>query len=170
MATTNRKAGAAAAVAAAAGAGWALIASLTLDDFEGNKLVPYRDTGGVWTACRGVTGPSVIPGRTYTLAECQALNEIALQAHCKPIHAMVHVPLAESQKAAWCSFGYNVGVGAFQKSTALRLINEGKPLEACAQISRYHYVAGKDCNLAASNCRGIVERRAFERALCEGKF
>src|SRR5215470_8504274 len=38
----------------------------------------------------------------------------------------VKVPLNQNQYDALVSFAYNVGAGAFQKSTLLKLLNQGK--------------------------------------------
>ena len=60
--------GKAAAAGVAVGGVMLVTASLTgaLDRYEGERLKPYRDIVGVWTVCRGVTGPHVIPGKNYT--------------------------------------------------------------------------------------------------------
>jgi lysozyme len=47
----------------------------SLDTNEGRLYVPYWDSlGEVWTVCRGITGPEVIPSKTYTSAECDKLE------------------------------------------------------------------------------------------------
>lgn len=37
---------------------------------EGLRRVAYYDPPGILTVCRGHTGPDVVKGRTYSLAEC----------------------------------------------------------------------------------------------------
>ena len=47
-----------------------------------------------------------------------------------------------------------------------KLANQGDRVGSCNQFDRWVYVAGKDCRIASSNCRGIAKRRAEEKALC----
>jgi lysozyme len=72
------------------------------------------------------------------------------------------VPMYQHEFDAWVSFTFNVGGSAFCHSTAAKLLNEGKYLEACAQMDRWVY-QGKNV------LPGLVKRRAQERKLCEGK-
>ena len=38
---------------------------------EGRVYKPYWDSlGDVWTVCKGITGPEVVPGKEYTSSEC----------------------------------------------------------------------------------------------------
>lgn len=70
------------AVAAAIGGGAIAIASVLItgpsgnDGLEGVRHNPYKDIVGVWTVCYGHTGKDIIPGKTYTEAECKALLNI----------------------------------------------------------------------------------------------
>ncbi len=67
------------AVAAAIGGGAVAIASVLItgpggnDGLEGVSYIPYKDIVGVWTVCHGHTGKDIMPGKTYTEAECKAL-------------------------------------------------------------------------------------------------
>jgi lysozyme len=72
------------------------------------------------------------------------------------------VPMHQHEFDAWVSFTFNVGGSAFCRSTAAKLLNEGKYLEACAQMDRWVY-QGRNV------LPGLVKRRAEERQLCEGK-
>lgn len=72
------------AVAAAIGGGAVAIASVLItgpsgdDGLEGVSYIPYKDIVGVWTVCHGHTGKDIIPGKTYTVAELQALRQARL--------------------------------------------------------------------------------------------
>lgn len=133
---------------------------------EANPLVAYQDVGGVWTICGGVTY-DVKPGDIETVEGCKRRNAAAINIGLAAVDRCVTYPMPESRRAAFGLMAYNVGGSAFCKSTAAKLANAGRPAEACAQIDRWVYVAGKDCRLKSSNCAGIVHRRAIERALCE---
>ena len=52
--------------------------------WEGTEFTPYRDLGGVWTVCEGVTGPAVIPGKVYSRQECRDLLNAIAEPHLKP--------------------------------------------------------------------------------------
>lgn len=47
----------------------------------GQRSTPYRDVGGVWTVCSGITGPDVAPGHYYSDKECDTL----LVKHLVPV-------------------------------------------------------------------------------------
>ncbi len=72
------------------------------------------------------------------------------------------MPLTQGQWDALSSFVYNLGPGALEKSTLLRLLNAGDYSGAAAQFDRWVYASGKKLS-------GLVKRRAAERALFEGK-
>lgn len=150
------------------GAAAFLVASVAA--WEGRKLVAYSDIGGVPTVCDGITGADVVLGKTYTMAECDVLLAKHLERHASGALACVRVPMSLSEQVAWVHFAYNVGVAAFCSSSAVRKLNAGDHAGACAEISRWTFVAGMDCRLASSQCAGIPARRAHERALCEGRI
>ncbi len=56
-----------------------------------------------------------------------------LQPVKKAVDGMVKVLLGEYQRAALYSFTYNVGTGAFSKSTLLKRLNTGDVDGACAK-------------------------------------
>jgi GH24 family phage-related lysozyme (muramidase) len=146
----------------------AIIASLQVN--EGRKLVPYWDAlGKVWTVCAGVTGPEVIPGRTYTDAECDTMEARYVQRMLANMGGCVTVPLAFHEIRAWGDFAYNVGTKNFCNSTAARLLNAGENTKACRQIPRWRYAGGVDCSTKGNTvCPGIWTRRLWEQSLCLG--
>ena len=74
------------------------------------------------------------------------------------VDSLVTVPLTDKQRGALCSFVFNVGCGAFKKSTLLKLLNVGDYTGAAAQLPRWNKAAG---NILP----GLVRRRGEERAL-----
>lgn len=137
---------------------------------EGRRHKVYYDIGGVPTVCEGITGEGVVPGKTYSDAECDAMIAQRLDELAAKTLACVHVPLSIHETVAWVHFSYNVGPAAFCQSTAVHLLNAGDHLGACRQIMRWTWVAGKDCRIAENNCHGIVVRRDREEAMCEGQI
>ncbi len=81
----------------------------------------------------------------------------------------IRVPMHQHEYDAFLSFSYNVGSSAFCNSTMARKLNAGDYTGACAEFGRWTFFQGKDCRDPAHRCGGLVERRAEERAKCEGK-
>jgi lysozyme len=74
------------------------------------------------------------------------------------ISRSVKVKLTQTQADALISFAFNVGNGAFQESTLLRLLNQGDYDSVPAQLNRWTKASGK-------TLPGLVTRRKAEGAL-----
>lgn len=100
-----------------------------LEAREGKRLKAYRDTVGVWTIGIGHTtaagAPTVTPGMVITDAECDAIFARDLIKYEKAVNDAVRVPLKQNQFDALVSLCYNIGPGAFAKSTVVKMINAG---------------------------------------------
>jgi lysozyme len=81
----------------------------------------------------------------------------------------VHVDLYQYEYDVYVDHAYNVGAKRFCGSAMVELLNEEKYAEACAQFDEWHNFQGKDCRVRSNKCYGLVERRAQQRARCEGK-
>lgn len=146
---------------ATVGAGAAAVLLAYVPSFEGMVLRGYKDPIGIVTACAGHTKTAVL-GRPYSREECTALLEQDLVEHAKGLQQCVTVPLNAGQTGAFVSFTYNVGVGAFCRSTMARKLNAGDYDGACAELSKWTRAGGRVLP-------GLVKRRATERAICEGR-
>ncbi|ECG1391286.1 TPA_asm: lysozyme [Salmonella enterica subsp. houtenae serovar 45:g,z51:-] len=129
------------------------------DGLEGRRYVPYRDVAGVLTICDGHTGKDIIPGRRYNDAECDALLNKDLAQVAARIDPLIKVSIPNSERAALYSFAYNVGTGAFAKSTLLKKLNAGDHAGACNELKRWKYAGGKQW-------KGLMTRREIEREVC----
>jgi lysozyme len=168
------------ALVALVGAAAAALVLVLVPRHEGTVLHGYRDIAGVVTACVGHTRTAVL-GRRYTPQQCQALLVSDLVMHAKDLACITH-PLKPHEKAALLSFALNVGPGQPGKkdglcwlkngrpSTLRQLANAGDMPGACAQLSLWTGVRGRDCAVKENRCGGIPRRRADERALCEGRY
>lgn len=101
-----------------------------LKHFEGVKYTAYLCPAGVPTIGAGHTGPDVTRAdvknhKTITESEVNNLLSKDLAKFETAVRKAVKVSLNEDQIGALVSFAYNVGVGALQKSTLLKVINEG---------------------------------------------
>lgn len=129
--------------------------------FEGVMLRAYEDPIGIVTVCAGHTKTAML-GQAYTPEECAVILQEDLAEHAEGVLACA--PTLEGQTgplAAAVSFTFNVGVGAFCRSTMARKFNAGDIMGACAELSRWINAGGKPL-------KGLIKRRAAERALCEG--
>ena len=144
---------------AAIGAGAAALVVPLVMQYEGTIPKTYRDPVGILTACTGHTGPELRMGQTFTRQQCEEMLFSDLEKHAAALDC-VKRPLTDGQKAAFLSFAFNVGNGAFCKSTLVRKANAGDMLGACAELSRWVYAGGKQLP-------GLVKRRAAEREMCE---
>jgi len=127
--------------------------------FEGLRLLAYKCAAGVWTVGYGSTA-GVKPGQSITKERAEELlrEDVArFEAH---VRRLVRVSITQGQFDALVAFAFNVGHGALERSTLLRLLNDGKYDEAALQFNRWVKGGGKDLP-------GLVRRRAAERALFE---
>ena len=134
--------------------------------FEGLYLKAYLCPAGIPTIGIGTTvypsGMQVQKGHTCTEDEAEAFLEHELLQVEKQLKALVKVSLNDNQKHALMSFIYNVGSGNFQKSTMLKLLNDGDYVGASFQFERWNKAAGKVWP-------GLIRRRAAEKLMFEGK-
>ena len=134
-----------------------LVAALGL--WEGRLFLPYKDIVGVWTVCAGITGPEVIPGRRYSLNECNQLETKAIKEHQEGLLQCLKAPVSQETFDALSLFAYNVGVAGACRSTAVRLINEGNLSGGCEALLMWSKAGGQFV-------KGLWNRRVFERDLC----
>lgn len=132
---------------------------------EGVVLRRYMDPVNIPTACVGETDRDVVNFKeTFSRDECIAVMGASLYAHAIELDKCVKVPLARHEAAAILSLSYNTGVSAFCKSTLARLMNAGEPASVwCQQFDRWVYAGGK-------KLKGLVRRRAEEKAMCLGQL
>ncbi|MBN5078264.1 lysozyme [Stenotrophomonas maltophilia] len=139
----------------------ALAAAALLKPWEGYSPTPYIDMVGVATYCYGDTSRPDKP--VYTEQECAERLNSRLGQYLTGIQACIRIPLQPHEVAALLSWTYNVGVGAACRSTLVARINAGQPAASwCQELERWVYAGGK-------RVQGLVNRRAAERAMCEGK-
>lgn len=151
----------------AAGASAITIATQFLKEKEGtDRLDAYRDGGGIYTACMGVT-KGVKAGDHFTPEQCAQMDAEAVNEAADVVRRIVTIPMTEPERAAVISFcAYNIGPGKCATSTFLRKLNAGDRAGACAEINHWIRDGGKDCRDRDNNCYGQVIRRQQETELC----
>lgn len=116
--------------------------------FEGFYPNAYRDVGGIWTIGYGqitiAGGRPVGQWDTITKAESLAFVHKRVKEIYKFIIERVNRKLENHQYSALISFVYNVGQGAFARSTLLKKINlNSSKDDICKEFKRWSYVKGK---------------------------
>lgn len=139
------------------------IAAPLIELVEGVENKPYMDIAGIPTVCAGITGPDVVWGKTYSNRECRNLLEKHIQIHGKHVQNAVTYPIAPETRAALISFSYNVGGSAMSKSTAVKLINQGKIEQGCKALGLWNKATVNGKKVVV---KGLVNRRNEEIKLC----
>ena len=127
----------------------------TLQQLEGSRNTVYDDLGGVKTVCYGTTMFDK-SRKFFTNAECTAYLNRDLQATSKQVRRHLRVPVTQEQFNALVLFTYNVGEGAYMRSTLLRYLNAGDCWMASAEFPRWSTVRGKPY-------LGLMHRRFTEQ-------
>jgi lysozyme len=122
--------------------------------FEGCRLKAYKCPAGVWTIGYGHT-KGVKQNDVITQAQAEEYLAQDLQEAGKEVVRLVKVPLNDNQFSALCSFVFNVGAGNLQKSTLLKLLNQGQKDAVPEQLLRW------------TKSKGIVLRGLMARRLSE---
>lgn len=119
-------------------------------------LTAYNDGSGNLTIGCGHAGPDVTPGMTITREQADALFRKDIAPCEEAINETITVPLRQNQFDALCSFTFNVGVGAFEKSTLAKRINaKASDTAIAAEFARWNESGGQ-VN------KGLVNRRNSE--------
>lgn len=128
--------------------------------FEGLRTYAYRDPIGIPTICFGETR-GVKMGDRATPAECKSMLRDRLAEFETGMTKCIREPdrVPDPSFAAFLSFTYNVGEGAFCKSTLVRKLNAGDLRGACNELSKWDRAAG-------IRLPGLTKRRQEEHALC----
>ena len=128
-----------------------------IKQFEGCSLKGYKCPAGIWTIGYGHTN-GVKEGQTITKEEAELLLKEDLAGFEKVINNVVNVEINQNQFDALVSFSYNIGIGALQTSTLLKLLNKSDYNGAAEQFNRWVYAKGKKLT-------GLVKRRSAEKEL-----
>lgn len=137
-----------------------MLAVQTVGGFEGLRLAAYQDIVGIWTACYGET-KGIKPGMKFSKETCNNMLIDSLVEHEMGMRKCLKNPdaLPIETYVANVSLTYNIGVGAFCKSTAAKMLNAGNIPAACEALTRFNKAGGKVV-------KGLVTRRTAEHKLC----
>ena len=134
-----------------------------IKEFEGFRAKAYLDSVGILTIGYGTTaaaGVGIKPALGMTITEAQAHSYLmaAVDKFAAQISPKITRPINENEFGAFVSLAYNIGPGAFGKSSALRKFNAGDKQGAANSILLWNKAGSKVLP-------GLVRRREAERAL-----
>lgn len=129
-----------------------------IKEFEGCRLKAYLCPAGVPTIGYGATGPDIRLGMTWT--QEQADDRLAEDIHqfAAAVDEALQVDCSDNEFAAMVSLAFNIGAGAFERSTLLRMVNTGDFAGAAHQFVRWSKAGGR-------TLPGLLRRREAERDL-----
>lgn len=126
--------------------------------FEGLRTVAYYDIVGIPTICFGETRGVKI-GDTKTAEQCKTMLGNGIVEFAAGVDRCMTAPVPDKVYISFVSLAYNIGIGAFCRSTLVRKANGGDILGACNQLLVWTRAGGRVV-------QGLVNRRAEEHALC----
>ena len=134
-----------------------------IKEYEGFRSNVYQDQKGIWTIGWGTTylsDGSKVTSHTPSVSEEEAteLLHYGCRIAVKSINDHVSVALNQNQFDALVCFVYNIGIGGFQSSTLLRLLNDGDYDSVSSQLMRWNKADGVEA-------RGLTRRRKAEAEL-----
>lgn len=131
---------------------------------EGVELQVYLDPVNLPTVCVGRMDKKLSLGTRFTLDQCMDMLAEDWKKHQEQLDRVVKVPYKSVwQQQALTDFTFNLGIGNVKSSTLLKLLNQGKHVEACQQLTRWIKAGGK-------TLAGLVKRRNKEMPYCLGEL
>ena len=136
----------------------ALVAIVLHEGYRDNAYIPLA--GDIPTIGFGTTSGVKLGDRTTPEKALQvAMKDV--QSYEGAVKSCVTVPLAQNEYDAFISLSYNIGTGAFCKSTLVKKLNAGDYEGACKQILLWDKFKGKPLV-------GLTKRRQEEYKKCLG--
>lgn len=136
----------------------ALVAIVLHEGYKDNAYIPLA--GDIPTIGFGTTSGVKLGDRTTPEKALQmAIRDV--QSYEGAVKSCVKVPLSQNEYDAFISLSYNIGTGAFCKSTLVKKLNAGDYEGACKQILLWDKFNGKPLS-------GLTKRRQEEYKKCLG--
>ena len=128
-----------------------------IKEFEGLRLRSYVCPAGKWTIGWGHTR-TARPNMGITEGQADELLREDVRNFERCINRNVRVPLTNNEFSALVSWAFNIGCGAVQTSTLLRVLNQGNKTRAADELLRWNRGDGRVL-------KGLIRRRQAEREL-----
>lgn len=125
--------------------------------FEGFRAQAYRCPAGVWTIGYGTT-EGVREGDIISKAKAWERLKVDLNKFGTGVYSLCSATCTQNQFDAMVSLAYNIGLGAFGRSSVLRMHNAGNHVAAAEAFKSWNKAGGK-------LLPGLVNRRNIESQL-----
>jgi lysozyme len=134
-----------------------------IKQFEGFSATPYLCPAGYFTIGYGhvITPAERSSLLRVTEVEAGLLLKKDVRIAASALRRMVSVPLAQNQFDTLVSFVFNLGSGAFQRSTLRRVINCEEHEAVPEQLLRWVWAGGR-------KLPGLLRRRIAEGYMYQG--
>ena len=129
-----------------------------LKEYEGYSASPYQDSAGIYTYGFGHTKNVAQFSAAISRQQAEQFLRDDIKETENAINRLVKVPLNQNQFDALVSFTFNLGAGALERSSLLRLLNRGAYDMAAKQFPLWVKAGGK-------TLPGLVKRRKSEQEL-----
>lgn len=130
-----------------------------LIEWEGLRLEPYKDAAGLWTIGVGhLIGKDLDGWGKISHEKAIDILRSDLSTSEAAIERLVTISLEQHEFDALVSFVFNIGAGAFSRSTLLRKLNQGDKSGAAREFIRWNVAGGRVV-------RGLTRRRQRETLL-----
>lgn len=126
--------------------------------FEGCRLEPYEDQGGVWTIGYGHTAGVAYNTAPITQARAEELLAADVQSAVNAVNRLVGIEVDQDEFDALVDFVFNLGSGDLAGSTLLKKLNAGDIPGAAAEFDRWDHCGGQVV-------AGLLRRRQAETDL-----
>ncbi len=134
-----------------------------IQGFEGLRLTAYKDSAGIPTIGYGnityIDGNKVKMGDTISQEKADQMFKYYADKFAREVDAVVTATVNQNQFNALVSMAYNIGIGAFSKSTLLKKVNAN----SCDKTIRDEFM--KCVNAGGKRIQGLVNRRQKEADL-----
>lgn len=130
-------------------------------EFESCRLRAYRCPAGVWTLGWGETD-GIAPGMVWSQAQADQRFCDSLTAFTHQVQALLQAHAEPNPLGALVSLAYNIGIGAFGRSSVLKAHNAGDEQAAARAFGLWNKAR---VNGALTVLAGLTRRRAAEAAL-----
>ena len=119
-----------------------------IKEYEGIRFKPYRDCVGLYTVGVGhlIGNGTVLPdswNRTFTLGEINDLLVADVRKFELGLARYVNVELSQNQYDAIIDFCFQLGLGAFQRSSVRQAINRRDKAGVVRNLLKYNKAGGK---------------------------
>jgi lysozyme len=109
-----------------------------IKQFEGCKLQSYKDSVSVWTIGFGSTD-CVSENMHISQEQAEAFLRRDMIKFETDVNNLVTSPLNQNQFDALVAFTYNLGAGALERSTLLKLLNQKNYISAANEILKFDH-------------------------------